>query len=97
MPILTLKNKTKRFIPYSKAAEINAILTGAKQPKDDEQAQFMATVASVTFDDLKQTKTAAPTIEKEKRQAEINKVMGNTKLNGRQKARKISEIIKGGS
>ena len=95
MPILTLKNNTKRFIPYGKAAEINAILTGTKQPKDDDQAQFMATVASVTFDDLKQSKTVLPPANKEKRQAAINKVMGNTKLNGRQKAKKISEILKG--
>lgn len=97
MPKLIFSDGTDRKVDYNTAAKVLAVLEGREKPENKKQATFVATVANVEFDapGRPQPATAAPFrhVERE-HDEEIDKILADPKLKGRDRAAAVAKRIK---
>lgn len=94
MAILIFSDGKRREVPYDTAAKVYQVLTGKEEPKDPEQAEFVLTVAEVVFDGSPvRVQVTLPTLQRE-HDIEMDKILANDKLKGRDKAKAVIERIK---
>jgi len=96
MPELIFVNGKRQRVPYEKAAAIYQVLNGNKEPEDDKQADFCATVANVVFE---KTKTVRPYDPNEKvtepeRDEELHAIIDDKSLKGYDKFKAIGQRLK---
>lgn len=94
MPQLIMKDGKKTFVQYDKAARINQILEGTKEPADQAQKDFCDNVLEVRFEDLPIKKTFTRKRKIIERDEVMHNIMNDSSIKGHDKFTAILRRIK---
>lgn len=94
MPFLTFKDGTTKQVEYSVAASIKDIQEGRKTAVNDAQAKYANLVTDISFSDLPAMQVTNRTHVPEEHDTEMDKIINNKDLTGRNKLKAVVDRIK---
>lgn len=80
-------------VPYSVAAEINHILEGHREPKNDKQAQYVSLIEDVVFEPRK----AQQVVMRRAKEPDLalRAMLDDPRLHGKEKFNRIGSYLRG--